>query len=243
MSLFLPRHANPALRLVCLPCAGAGIADYVRWTSMFPADVEVLPARLPGREARLAERPYRSMSTLVSDLADALPVDRPYVLYGHSMGSWLAFELTRELRRRGSTLPRHLHLAARRAPDVPTTDPPLGRLPRAEFLSGMQARYGAIPATLLNEPAVLDAFLPGLRADVTLLDDHVHLEEPALDVPFTVWLGCDDRTVARPDAERWARHSTVGCVIREVPGGHFFHREPGPPGWIRELIDLSAHRP
>lgn len=229
MSLFVPKHANPAWRLVCLPCAGGGAADFLRWVPRVPADVEVLPARLPGREARLSERPYRAMGTLVADLADVLPVDRPFALYGHSLGSWVAFELARELRRRGAPPPRALHLAARRAPHVPYAEPKLGRLPRSEFLAGMQARYGAIPAALLNEPAVLDAFLPALRADVTLLDDHVHREEPVLDVPITVWRGADDTTVSASDSEAWALHAGGSFDVRVVPGGHFFHRDPSFP--------------
>lgn len=228
MSLFSPAPNPPARRLVYLPCAGGGAVDALRWRPA-PDGLELLPARLPGREARLSERPYRALDTLVSDLADALPTDRPYAIYGHSMGAWLAFELTRALRSRGRPLPEHLHLAARRAPDVPSSEPPLGRLPRAEFLAGMQARYGAIPRALLDAPAVLDAFLPALRADVALLDDHVHREQPPLDVPFTVWLGADDRTVERDGADAWRRHTTAGFTIRTVPGGHFFHREPGFP--------------
>lgn len=228
-TLFPVPRPDAARRWICLPCAGGGAADYARWRPAFPADVEILPARLPGREARLSERPYRGAASLVADLADAVPTDLPYVLYGHSMGAWLAFALARELRSRGRPSPGALHLAARRPPDAPSDEPKLGRLPRQGFLDGMQGRYGAIPDVLLAEPTLLDAFLPALRADVTLLDDWVHVDEPPLDVPFVVWLGADDRTVTRSEGEGWARHTTGSCVVREVPGGHFFHREPGFP--------------
>ncbi|MEZ4322030.1 MAG: thioesterase domain-containing protein [Myxococcota bacterium] len=213
-------------RLFCLPNAGGGTVDFRRWSL---PDTDVLPACLPGRETRLHERPYRSMPPLVEDLADALPTDRPYAMYGHSMGSWLAFELVRELRRRGHRLPTHLWVGARHAPHLPTSTPPLGRLPQAAFLEGMQARYGAIPDVLLGDPELLKTFLPALRGDVVLLDDYRYAEEAPLDVPITVFRGADDPTVSEAEARAWEAHTTGPFALHTVPGGHFFHREPDFP--------------
>ena len=57
------------------------------------------PARLPGRETRLDERPIDSMDHLISALADAIApyLDKPFALLGHSMGAAIAFELARAL--------------------------------------------------------------------------------------------------------------------------------------------------
>jgi len=223
MSFFpTPRTARP--RLICLPNAGGGTADYRRWR--LPQH-EVLPARLPGRESRLAERPYRSMAPLIEDLADETPTDRPYAIYGHSLGSWLAFELVRELRRRGARLPTRLLLGARHAPHIPTATPPLGRLPRAAFLDGMAQQYGAIPEVLRNDPALLDAFLPALRADVVMLDDYRYAEQPPLPIPLDLFHATDDPTVAESDAVAWSIHSTERFGFHRVEGGHFFLRQPG----------------
>ncbi|MCB9673488.1 MAG: thioesterase [Alphaproteobacteria bacterium] len=230
---FFGASTGTGSRLFCLPNAGGGTADFRRWVV---AGAEVLPACLPGRETRLHERPYRSMPPLVEDLADDLPTDRPYALYGHSMGAWLAFELVRELRRRGARLPVRLIVAARHAPQVPTRTPPLGRLPQQAFLDGMQERYGAIPDVLLADPELLKAFLPALRADVVLLDDYRYTEEPALDVPIDVFHASDDPTVTRAEAEAWAVQTTAGFALHEVRGGHFFLREPGFDDAIAALL-------
>lgn len=230
MSFF--SRPGPGPRLICLPSAGGGTADFRRWK----IDCTVMPACLPGRERRLSERPYRSMAPLVEDLADALPVEVPFSLYGHSMGAWIAFELVRELRRRELPLPDRLLVGARRAPHLPSALPALGRLSRAAFLDGMQQHYGAIPQVLLDSPELMDTFLPALRADVLLLDDYGYREQAPLDLPLHVFCADDDPTVTASEVEAWRLHTTGAFRVHRVSGGHFFHREPQLPARLAPLL-------
>ena len=93
---------DASVRLVCLPFAGGGSAPYYRWRRHVPAWIELAPVTLPGHDGRLAEPPLTDLRTLVELLVDDLQptLDKPFVLLGHSMGAWLAFEMARELRRR-----------------------------------------------------------------------------------------------------------------------------------------------
>src|SRR5436305_4752920 len=94
---------NPAarLRLFCLPFAGGGASVFREWADGLPLDVDVWPAQLPGRETRYRHPAYVRMDRLVANLAAAVRphLDRPFALFGHSMGSLVALELARELRR------------------------------------------------------------------------------------------------------------------------------------------------
>ena len=222
MSLFQIQRPEAALRLIVLPYAGGGTADFRRW--QVPDDVEVLPARLPAREGRLSERPYRLLSALVDDLVTELPTDRPYVLYGHSLGAWVAYELAHALRAAGRPLPLRIGVGARQAPHRPSNLVPLGRLPRAEFIAGMIERYDAIPEVLRSRPELLDTFLPALRADVTMYEDYVHTPRPLLDVPLHAFTADDDPSVDREDTLAWGEHTTGDFRFHPVTGGHFFHR-------------------
>src|SRR6187397_2335302 len=131
------------LRLFCLPHAGAGASVFARWSRALPPAIKVRALQLPGRESRLREPPASGMSPLVGELADTIaPVlDRPFAIFGHSMGALIGFELARELRRRGRPGPRHLLMSGLRAPDRPSRLPPLAALPDAAFLDGVQDRY------------------------------------------------------------------------------------------------------
>src|SRR5580765_133219 len=99
--------AAPRLRLFALPFAGGGASTFRQWPEGLPADIECCAVQLPGRETRYKEPGFVRMANLVAALAESLApeFDRPFALFGHSMGALVAFELARELRRRRMRLP------------------------------------------------------------------------------------------------------------------------------------------
>src|SRR5262245_37517487 len=113
--LVQPARAESRFRLFCFPYAGGGATVFHGWATQLPGAVEVHAARLPGRGTRLREPSATSMSELVGPLIEALePMlgDGAYGFFGHSMGGRIAFELAREVVRRGLRLPAHLWVSA-----------------------------------------------------------------------------------------------------------------------------------
>jgi medium-chain acyl-[acyl-carrier-protein] hydrolase len=220
----------PQARLFCLTYAGGGASVYRLWQQDVPNHVEVVAIQLPGREGRLREKPFSSIGPLIEALAPELGprVDLPYAIFGHSMGSLVAFELTRALRRRGLTLPRHLFVSARRAPHVPLADVPLHTLPDSAFVEAINRRYGGIPDAILAEPELLELFIPIMRADMAVLESYAYSEEPPLPVPITVFCGEGDKEIAVAALDAWGRHTSAAFDVRTFSGGHFYlnaHRQ------------------
>lgn len=227
MALWTP-DPDPAARtrLLCLPYAGGGTVEYRQWAQRAPAGLQIVPVSLPGREARMREPAVRDMGELIAALAPAIEplIDRPYAVFGHSMGAWVAYELVREIRRRGWPLPTRLFASGRRAPDLPDRLPPLHGLPEPAFLQGLQERYNAIPQQLLAQPAILAMFLPSLRADFELLERYEWRPEPALPLPIHAWWGSRDPVVHRYEMAAWDQHGS-SLSIRQFAGGHFYVKE------------------
>jgi medium-chain acyl-[acyl-carrier-protein] hydrolase len=215
-------------RLLCFPYAGGGTVEYRQWAPVARgAGVDVVPVLLPGRESRLSEPPFRVMAPLVEAMTSGLRphLDRPYAVFGHSMGALVAFAVVRKLRRLQLPLPTHLFLSQRRAPHVPDRLPPIHALPEPEFVRVLQERYQALPPELLARPEVLGVFLPTLRADFCLFETWVCPDEPPLDVPITVLAGDADPTLGPGDVEAWERYTARGFALRRFPGGHFYLRQ------------------
>lgn len=216
------------VRLICLPFAGGGTADFRSWREGLPGSVDVCPVVLPGRESRLREPTHDAMGGLIEAMIEPLlPVLRqaPYAIYGHSMGAWVGYELVRALQQRGAPMPLHLFVAARRAPHLPPRRALLSELPDAAFVDAIQERYQAIPAPILENQELLDLFLPTLRGDFTLLDRYAWAEGAPLSVPITALRGQQDTLVAREDVDAWREHTSGAFEVATIHAGHFFLRE------------------
>jgi medium-chain acyl-[acyl-carrier-protein] hydrolase len=217
-----PRPAA-RLRLICLPWAGGGASGYRDWPAHLPDDVEVVAVQLPGRESRLGEPPVTSMEPLVAGLAAGVrgQLDRPFALFGHSMGALIAFELARRLRSMGREPVRLLvsgarppHLPSRRARDRHT-------LPDQEFVATVR-ELGGMPPEVLDSPDLLDLVLPALRGDFALVEGYAWRAGPALHCPISAFGGVEDDEVGRDDLAAWSRHTTGSFRRHLLPGGHFF---------------------
>src|SRR5215467_15197573 len=85
------------LRLFCFPYAGGGASLFRLWSDSLPPEIDMCPVHLPGREGRLKEPPFTSLTPLIQALAQALRpyMDIPFVFFGYSMGALISFELAR----------------------------------------------------------------------------------------------------------------------------------------------------
>ena len=113
----------------------------------------------------------------------------------------------------------------------------LSELDDGPFVEAVQKRYGAIPKVLLDNPAVLEVFLPTLRADFRLLDRYAYVDEPPLDVPIVALHGSQDHVEVAEDVQAWETHTSAEASFQCVDGGHFFARES--PELLADVLDQA----
>lgn len=217
--------SSDAIRLLCLPHAGGGAATFFAWSQQLSPEIDVCAMVPPGRDHRRDEAAPTSVAALAEDLAASVRsvADRPFALFGHSLGAVVAYEIARRLERDGGG-PAHLFVAGRGAPNTVPVAPRLADLDDEAFVAGLQARYEAIPAAILADRELLALFLPALRADLRLHEQYCAPCLP-LSSPITVLGGADDRTVREADLDAWAGFTRARFERHVLPGGHFFVRD------------------
>ncbi len=236
----IQESANSTMRLFCFPFAGGGAGIFRGWHEHFPHSVAVCPVRLPGRETRLHERAFDRMELLIPVLREAIEphLDKPFALFGHSMGAPIAFELARSLVKR----PLALLVAGARAPQLRRDHVPPPP-PSDEDLIDELRRLNGIPVELLEHRDLMHLALPALRADTALYRNYVYQEGPPLDCPIRAYGGLDDERITRQHLDAWASQTTQSFDLEMFPGGHFFlqtHRAEFLKALARDLVGLLA---
>lgn len=222
---WLPFGSGPSdarARLFCLPFAGGGASNFSAWRKRF-SDVGVVPVQYPGHETRIDEAPLQSIDHMVTGLADAIEplLDRPYVLFGYSMGAKLAFALIKELTGRGFPLPACLMVAAHVPPDRTSGAVRAIGLADNEFKQVLRA-YGGMPEELLDDEDFCAMLLPVMRADFALAVQAV--DRAPVDCPIFAYAGMHDATSGASEMTGWQRFTRGSFRLREFDGGHFFFR-------------------
>ncbi len=225
---FTGRRGDPqaSVRLFCIAHAGGGGSFFLPWQRALGPEVEVWPVVLPGREARLRERPHERMEDVLGPLHEAVRAhtDRPWALFGHSMGAVVAYELARACTADGGLEPAHLFVSARRAPHLPARRPSLSALPDEVFLRAVTALNGT-PADVLAQPDLVAMFLPCIRADFALNDGYVPLPGPRLRCPVSASVGRLDPEARGEELDAWAHVTSGAFRPRSFDGDHFYLKD------------------
>lgn len=210
-----------AARLICFPHAGGSASFYLPVARALAPVADVIAVQYPGRQERFRETCLTSIDELADRIAEALTplADRPLILFGHSMGALIAFEVTRRLESKNLT-PRHLFASGGRAPSRER-----GESVHTRDDAGIIAEVVALAGTdsaVLADPEILEMVLPAIRGDYQAIETYRHAPGAPLTCPITVLTGDADPRVTPDEAAAWKEHTAGPCDVRVFPGGHFF---------------------
>jgi len=225
-SLWLRRYGNatdPTVRLVCLPHAGGSATYFFPLAKALPAHIEVLAVQYPGRQDRYSEPFIDNVVTLAEHLLGVLRTQRdlPLVLFGHSMGATVAFEIARRLVVEQPDGPlAGMIVSARCAPSKHRSNgihllDDAGILAEVNKLSGTQA-------AVLEDEELIQMVLPVLRNDYRAAETYSYTPGAPLPVPIVGISGESDSRVSSSDIDEWQAHTSAGYASYALPGGHFY---------------------
>ena len=205
---------------------------------------ELLALELPGRESRRAERRETELQRYAAAAFDVLaPLvqhspEVPYVLAGHSMGTWLLFELTKLLQLRGIRLPAQLVVSGFCAPDVQEDDRPWRRNGPMSDEGFKEECRGWDVNTVVFAPPNWPTYSKIMRDDFTLFDTYVYSPAPApLPVPLRAFYAAADKRITRQHVEGWKRFTSASFSLEEVNGHHlFFYDVPDRAAFMNRVL-------
>ncbi len=193
--------------------------------------MQIAPLRLPAREDRLHDPHYQHFSELVDDVVAAIGSSRAsrFVLLGHSMGSYVAYEVARRLGMADMAQPDALIVAGASAPQLVNRKILLHELPDDEFVAEIRRRYDGLPDAIANDPNLLGLLVPMLRGDMRLVETYHYDRGDKLACDMYALGGYDDPGVSYERLSAWQELTTGDFTMRMFAGGHFFLHPPARP--------------
>lgn len=215
---------QPLVRLVCFPWCGAGASAYRRLAPELPGHIELLAVQLPGREERLSEPKLVRMEHIIEHVFDEIAAlfDRPLILFGHSMGALVAYEMALALKARTGLEPDGLIVSGHGSPDHVDPDSRHWQSAADEALIANILRMGGTAPEVLENRQLMQALLPALRTDYEVLGAYVRSPPASLSCPLLACAGDRDRMVTRDGIDAWRHYSSGRYMSHWFSGDHFY---------------------
>ncbi|MBX4151446.1 thioesterase [Paenibacillus lautus] len=213
------------IKVFPIPYAGASVNVYYEWKKLLPDRYELFMSELAGRGTRFREPCYQSVGEASEDIAkriiEQLECDDEYVIFGHSMGALLTYEIYYKLKQMGAKEPRHLFFSGRNAPHIFEEREDIENMTNETFLQKVE-QYGGLPEEFYTQE-IMDMFLPILRADFIILDNYkFQPKAEKISCGISVFYADNDFSTHIKEIHKWSEVVEGNVKFHEFKGEHFF---------------------
>ena len=167
------------------------------------------------------EKPYQYMCDAIPDIIENLTsfMNKPFSLFGHSLGSLMAFEVACKVS--DLNLPLDKLLVSGRGPTKENVLNPVSKMSDAELLRFI-GRLNGTPKEILENKEWMAHILQCMRADFNILETHTISEGSQLTCDIAAFMGNDDSQVNKSDLLAWQTLTTGNFNHHVFDGDHFY---------------------
>ena len=211
------------IKVFCLPYAGGSKTIYSDWIKQYSDIAEIIPIEYSGHGSRFGDELYNDANKISSDVFDTIVKLNPenYILYGHSMGSLIAYLTGYKLEQEYKYPPKALIIGGTRPPHLKYKDEQLSNLSKEKLINKMIG-LGQMDDEIINEPELLDLLADIFKADIYADEKYVEDKTKKVKCPVFVATGVADEEAPLADMEEWKMYTLGFFSAKSFDGSHFF---------------------
>lgn len=230
------------VNLFFIPHAGGSAMGYMNFSMFLDKQIRPLPLELAGRGKRISEKCFYDVRLCAEDLFEknyALFKNGRYAFFGHSLGTIIAYELSKIIHENNFPEPEHMFVSGRPAPceKVKSAFDNISELNDDDFIAQFSAA-SALPEQILNNKEILNMILPVLRADISMAERYsadYNLYKVPCDI--TVFYGKEDKLFSGKDTYTWKKCTDNNYSEYGFDGDHFYYSNPVNKKKLCEIIN------
>jgi len=202
--------SSPKVRLFCFPCAGGRAESFQKWNPYLPEGIELHAFPYPRSGPAVGDIDLYVKTVIASIMRYS---EMPYAIAGHSLGSIIAWRVTKALAEKGGPLPELLIASGCAAPSVFKT--------LFDRFSSPAELIATISGTNISPREIPTDVVEMFAQDVQLVTKSPAIEQ-SISVPILAVVGEAD-AVIRPDhLEGWREATSANVDIEIVAGTHHY---------------------
>ncbi|WP_292010119.1 alpha/beta fold hydrolase [Chryseobacterium sp.] len=205
------------------PFAGGNAYSYRGLIEPLEEYYDIVCTELPGRNNSSQYPLDNNLDNLVDFVfkkwIQPVNLERPYILYGHSMGGIMLNLIARKIMENERVEPSYLIVSGCAAPSV-RRDQDLYKLSSFGFWKELEKK-GGVPDYILENEEYKDYLEPILRNDFEAIETYNYKENRPVNVDMTVMYGTEE-SLDQESLVKWQDETTGELEILSFPGDHFF---------------------
>lgn len=218
-------HVMKKTQLFLLHFAGGNCYSFQFMQSLLRT-FEIVPLELPGRGRRIREGLLKDFDLAARDMYQQITAKLTspcFLIYGHSMGAYLALRVANMLEAAGKH-PAYVIVSGNAGPGVRGDRTHLYKLEHNEFVKELE-RLGGVPPEVIANKELFSFFEPILRADFEIAEINDIAKDPAIHAPVFAIMGSEEEKA--DEISNWGRFTKSAFRSEILQGGHFFiHKHP-----------------
>lgn len=212
------------VNILCLPFAGGYAEYFLNWRQYMPAHFRLCPIELPGRSYLWQQACYTDIQQLLAAMLPQLEKfveESHYIIFGHSMGGYIGYELCKLFIKLNLPLPKLLVVSSLLAPKNWQSRKLYSQVSEKEFVKFF-LNLGGFHPEFLKHKKFMELQMKLLRSDLMLCDSCTYVGPANFPFPILAMGGSSDEYIKFQSMAEWQQETKDAFFSKKFSGDHFY---------------------